>query len=74
MTQTLEITVSELIQKWNLGQIPTDAKVSVTYEMTMLSKKTPLYFGIFKGDFPDLELEDFTIAEFSEDSEDDLET
>ena len=32
MTQTLEFTIPELIQKWNLGQIPTDAKVSVTFE------------------------------------------
>lgn len=73
MPQTVEITVSELIQKWNLGQIPTNAKVSVTYDDTIPARKTPLRFGMFKGDFPDLELEEFQISEFRTDSDDGFE-
>lgn len=73
MTQTLEFTIPELIQKWNLGQIPTDAKVSVTFEDRKPTKKTALSFGMFQGNVPDLTLEDFKIAEYSGDSEDGLE-
>ena len=66
MTQTLEFTIPELIQKWNLGQIPTDAKVSVTFEDKKPTTKAALAFGMFQGNFPDLELEDFKRAEFQE--------
>ena len=69
----LEFTIPELIQKWNRGQIPTDAKVSVTFEDKTTAKKTALSFGMFRGTFPDLTLEDFKIAEYSDDPEDGLE-
>nr|WP_309697269.1 hypothetical protein [Armatimonas sp.] len=72
MTQTLEFTIPELIQKWNLGQIPTDAKVSVTFEDKKPAKKTALSFGMFQGNFPDLTLEDFKVAEHRDDPEDEL--
>ena len=63
MTQTLECTLPELIRRWRLGQIPADAKVSVTFEDGAPPPKARLRFGMFRGDFPDLTLEDFKIAE-----------
>ena len=74
MAQTVEILMSELIQKWNLGEIPATAKVSITLDDTAQIKhvQTPIYYGMFKGNFPDISLEDFKIAEFNGDSDDGL--
>ena len=75
MTQTLEITIPELLKKWNLGQIPASAKVSITYDDvggTPPRALTPIYYGMFKGDFPDLSLEDCKIAEYHGDPDDGL--
>lgn len=47
--------------------------MALTLEFTIPDKKSALSFGMFKGTFPDLTLEDFKIAEYSDDPEDDLE-
>jgi hypothetical protein len=73
MTHTIEISMPELLKRWNMGEIPPSAKVAITFDDTMIvqpAKKTPLYFGAFKGNFPDLELEDFKIAEHQDNLKD----